>query len=132
MIRVRVTLRCFLVCMLKINIPSNVSQCPACWLINNYQWLSCHCINIPLGLEFSYRLTSFLAFGLARSPSTDAPSHVMCKCQCLEFGIGEEAVPFQPVICQMTRNFSEKLITVVIPCMRSVFFCEKLRFWHTI
>lgn len=49
----------------------------------------------------------------------------MCKCQCLEFGIGEEAVPFQPVICQMTRNVSEKLITVVIPCMRSVFFCEK-------
>ena len=74
---IRVTLRCFLVCMLKINIPSNVSQCPACWVINNYQWLSCHCINIPLGLEFSYRLTSFLAFGLAVKLSvTDAPSHV--------------------------------------------------------
>ena len=122
---IRVTLRCFLVCMLKINIPSNVSQCPACWVINNYQWLSCHCINIPLGLEFSYRLTSFLAFGLAVKLSVTDGAHHTCKCQCLEFGIGEEAVPFQPVICQMTRKFlGKKLIRVVIPCMRSVFLCK--------
>ena len=47
-----------LVCMLKINIPSNVSQCPACWVINGYD---CHWLasTFPWALSSATALPAF-------------------------------------------------------------------------